>query len=69
MSENALRAVTIENYARAETDFQLSGYVEKLECFGRLVHSRAPYDVHNQVTVRGNTDTCTPSVCSISRHH
>jgi hypothetical protein len=49
--------VTIENYVRAETDFQFRGYIAKLDCFGRLVHYRAPYDVHNQVTVSGNRDT------------
>jgi hypothetical protein len=49
--------VTITNYVRAESDFQMRGYVEQMDCFGRLVHSRAPYDVHHQVTVRANRDT------------
>ncbi|MHC5011708.1 MAG: DUF1214 domain-containing protein [Planctomycetota bacterium] len=49
--------VTASNYVRAESDFQMRGYVEKLDCFGKLVHSREPYDVNNQVTVRGNRDT------------
>lgn len=57
MSANQAPSVTIENYVRAETDFQMRGYVDKMDCFGRLVHSRAAYDVHNQVTVRGNRDT------------
>jgi hypothetical protein len=49
--------VTAHNYVRAETDFQMKGYIEKLDCFGKLHHNRKPYDVENQVTVRGNRDT------------
>lgn len=49
--------VTVENYVRAESDFQMRGYIAAMDCFGHLVHSRAPYDVHNQVTVRANRDT------------
>ena len=49
--------VTADNYVRAETDFQMKGYIEKLNCFGKFTHSRKPYDVENQVTVRGNRDT------------
>jgi hypothetical protein len=49
--------VTAHNYVRAETDFQMKGYIEKLDCFGKFTHSREPYDVDNQVTVRGNRDT------------
>jgi len=49
--------VTADNYVRAESDFQMKGYIEKLGCFGKLHHSREPYDVDNQVTVRGNRDT------------
>ncbi|QQO52480.1 MAG: DUF1254 domain-containing protein [Thiohalocapsa sp. PB-PSB1] len=49
--------VTADNYVRAESDFQMRGYVEKLDCFGKLYHSRKPYDVNSQVTVRGNRDT------------
>jgi len=49
--------VTVFNYVRAETDEQMRGYVDKTGCFGKFVHSRDPYDVHNQVTVRGNRDT------------
>jgi len=57
MSEATAPLVTIGNYVRAESDFQFRGYIAKLDCFGRLVHYRAPYDVHNQVTVSGNRDT------------
>jgi hypothetical protein len=49
--------VTAHNYVRAESDFQMRGYIEKLNCFGKFAVSRKPYDVNNQVTVRGNRDT------------
>ena len=49
--------VTANNYVRAESDFQMKGYIENFDCFGKLYHSRKPYDVENQVTVRGNRDT------------
>jgi hypothetical protein len=49
--------VTAQNYVRAETDFQMKGYIEKFDCFGKFAHFRQPYDVDNQVTVRGNRDT------------
>jgi hypothetical protein len=49
--------VTADNYVRAETDYQIKTYVENFGCLGKFVHSRKPYDVHNQVTVRANRDT------------
>ena len=49
--------VTADNYVRAESDFQMKGYIENFNCFGKFYHSRKPYDVDNQVTVRGNRDT------------
>ena len=49
--------VTAGNYVRAESDFQMKGYIENFNCFGKFAHSRKPYDVDNQVTVRGNRDT------------
>ena len=49
--------VTADNYVRAESDFQMKGYIENFDCFGKLTHSRKPYDLENQVTVRGNRDT------------
>jgi len=49
--------VTADNYVRAETDVQMKGYVETMDCFGKFNHNRKPYDVNNQVTVRGNRDT------------
>ncbi|MDH4026683.1 MAG: DUF1214 domain-containing protein [Desulfuromonadales bacterium] len=50
-------SVTAHNYVRAESDFQMKGYIENYKCFGKFHHSRKPYDVENQVTVRGNRDT------------
>jgi hypothetical protein len=49
--------VTADNYVRAETDVQMKGYVKTMDCFGKFNHNRKPYDVNNQVTVRGNRDT------------
>jgi hypothetical protein len=49
--------VTAFNYVRAESDMQMKGYVENYECFGKFAHSRKPYDVNKQVTIRGNRDT------------
>ena len=36
---------------------QLKTYVATAGCYGKFVHSREPYDVNNQVTIRGNRDT------------
>jgi hypothetical protein len=49
--------VTANNYVRAETDFQMKGYIGNYESFGKFSHFREPYDVDNQVTVSGNRDT------------
>ena len=49
--------VTADNYVRAETDFQMQGYLASIDIFGKFVHSAKPYDVNNQTTVRGNRDT------------
>lgn len=49
--------VTTANYVRAESDFQFSGYIAKFKCFGKFFHVHEPYDVEDQVTVRGNRDT------------
>ena len=49
--------VTPFNYVRAESDIQMRGYIATLDNFGRFHHSRQPYDVDNQVTIRGNRDT------------
>ena len=49
--------ITAGNYVRAESDFQMKGYIKSLNCFGKFEHYRQPYDVDNQVTVSGNRDT------------
>ena len=49
--------VTVENYARAESDFQMVSYVKNLDCFAKIVHQREFYSVDNQLTVRVNRDT------------
>jgi hypothetical protein len=49
--------VTAFNYVRAESDMQMKGYIEGFDNFGKFHHYRQPYDVDNQVTVRGNRDT------------
>jgi len=49
--------VTAGNYVRAESDFQMKGYIESLNIFGKFHHNRQPYDVDNQITIRGNRDT------------
>jgi hypothetical protein len=49
--------VTGFNYVRAETDVQMKGYIESYDAFGKFAHFRKPYDVNNQVTIRGNRDT------------
>jgi len=54
---NAAPKVTAHNYVRAESDIQMRGYIQKFDCFGKFAHVREPYDVNNQITVRGNRDT------------
>lgn len=49
--------VTAKNYVRAESDTQMRGYIKSFGSFGKFHHNRKPYDVNNQVTVRGNRDT------------
>ena len=34
--------VTADNYVRAESDFQMKGYIENFNCFGKFHHSRKP---------------------------
>ena len=49
--------VTANNYVRAESDLQMKLYIDRDGCFGKFVHSRDPYDVNNQPTIRGQRDT------------
>ncbi len=50
-------AVNVDNYVRAESDFQIKTYAETIGAFGTLVHQRDFYSVENQLTVRVNRDT------------
>ena len=49
--------VTANNYVRAESDLQMKLYIDRDDCFGKFVHSRKPYDVNDQPTIRGQRDT------------
>ncbi len=49
--------VNVENYVRAESDYQIQTYARTLNAFGKLVHQRDFYSVDNQLTVRVNRDT------------
>jgi len=49
--------VNVENYVRAESDYQIKTYAETIGAFGKLVHQRGFYSVDNQLTVRVNRDT------------
>ena len=49
--------VNVDNYVRAESDYQIQTYAKTLNCFGTLVHQRDFYSVDNQLTVRVNRDT------------
>jgi len=49
--------VTVFDFARAESDLQMSGYIKKAGGIGKMLHMRKPYSVENQTTIRGNRDT------------
>ncbi|WP_019447628.1 DUF1254 domain-containing protein [Cupriavidus sp. BIS7] len=51
-----LKPVTVENYARAETDHYFAAKV-KVGAFGKFVHRREPTRVEEQNVVRMNRDT------------
>ena len=48
--------VIANNYVCAESDIQIRGYIESYNNFGKFEHFPKPYDVDNQITVRGNRD-------------
>lgn len=50
------QTVTMDNFARAESDNYFAGFV-KDGAFGKLKHNRELADVHNQTVVRLNRDT------------
>ncbi|WP_026379157.1 DUF1214 domain-containing protein [Afifella pfennigii] len=53
----AQEPVTLDSYARAESDEQMKSYVDSYDSFGKFDHFRELYDVNNQITIRGNRDT------------
>ena len=40
-AEDAVK-VTADNYVRAESDFQMKGYIESFNCFGKFSHTGSP---------------------------
>ena len=36
---------------------QMKGYLESFDILGKFHHNRQPYDVDNQITIRGNRDS------------
>jgi hypothetical protein len=50
------KEVSVYDYVRADTDRQLKGY-SAMGAFGKFLHSKKPYDIDNQVTIRANRDT------------
>jgi hypothetical protein len=49
--------VTLDTFARAESDLYLGNSVKDAGGIGKLVHKRAPADVDNQLVIRMNRDT------------
>jgi len=49
--------VNLDNYIRAESDFQMKSYAALAGGVGKIVHLREPYSVDKQITIRGNRDT------------
>ena len=54
-------AVKLKNWKSEKLALRLATcsttYIDQMDNFGKLVHSREPYDVNNQVTIRANRDT------------
>ncbi|WP_343313318.1 DUF1254 domain-containing protein [Brucella sp. BE17] len=50
------KAVTVENFPRAETDTTIAAYAQK-GAFGKFLHVRAPVSIDEQKIVRTNRDT------------
>jgi hypothetical protein len=56
--KNATRhkEVTVYDFVRADTDRQFKDY-SQMGAFGKFLHSKEPYNIDKQVTVRANRDT------------
>lgn len=50
------KPVTVDNFARAESDMYIASNA-KDGAFGKLVHHRAPVDIDHQMVIRVNRDT------------
>ena len=48
--------VTIDNFVRAQSDTNMSGYVEK-GAFGQFLHQRNMVNADDQIVIRSNVDT------------
>lgn len=48
--------VTIDNYVRAESNFNMAGYVQR-GAFGKIMHLREMVNVDEQIVIRSNLDT------------
>ncbi|MDH7795002.1 MULTISPECIES: DUF1254 domain-containing protein [unclassified Beijerinckia] len=49
--------VTVDNFARAETDHYLAANAKVIGGLGKFQHSRAPASIDNQTVIRMNRDT------------
>lgn len=56
-SSSNLRAVTVDNFCRAESDMYMGGVVKSDGCLGKFHHRREMFSVDQQTVVRGNRDT------------
>src|SRR5512135_3460211 len=56
LSSSASVMVTVDNFARAETDMTLARYV-KQGAFGKFLHIRQPTPIDKQDVIRMNRDT------------
>jgi hypothetical protein len=51
-----LKDVSVYEYVRADTDRQFKDYSD-MGAFGKFFHSKEPYNIDKQVTIRANRDT------------
>jgi hypothetical protein len=49
--------VTVDNFARAESDFYINNLVKEADGLGKLAHHREPASIDNQSVIRLNRDT------------
>ena len=56
-SGHAAEPVTVDNFARAETDLYLGSAVKDAGGIGKFLHHREPMNIDKQVVIRANRDT------------